>query len=364
MQPLYGLDLFGEEVKPWNGALSDEFIVPPFSVLDSRQGFWRQRRAAWLSLGIQSGLGRGDNLLKLSAAARDAGGGLGTSVFDPVLCELAYRWFCPPKGIVLDPFAGGSVRGLVATLLGRTYVGVDLRKEQVATNKKQAAKFHPKPNWFCGDSRTFTKLTNGVKGDFIFSSPPYYGREQYSKLKKDLNNAPTYTGFLEGYQEAIRQAVSQLRQDRFACFEVQNIRDKQGNQVSFAADTVDAFEKAGASFYNHIIHVPPSASAQIKCKMFRSSRKVVPVHSDVLVFIKGNPKLAVAELEPFVEPRRFEDAAFAMKKSKQRECKALDHPVEPDGWCWCLKKRYTEAKTIASWKSKAAYGTEPKARKF
>jgi hypothetical protein len=22
--------------------------------------------------------------------------GSGTSVFDPVLCELAYRWFCPP----------------------------------------------------------------------------------------------------------------------------------------------------------------------------------------------------------------------------------------------------------------------------
>ena len=28
----------------------------------------------------------------------------GTSIFDPVLCELAYRWFCPPGGVVLDPF--------------------------------------------------------------------------------------------------------------------------------------------------------------------------------------------------------------------------------------------------------------------
>ncbi len=38
----------------------------------------------------------------------------GTSIFDPVLCELAYRWFCPPGGLILDPFAGGSVRGIVA----------------------------------------------------------------------------------------------------------------------------------------------------------------------------------------------------------------------------------------------------------
>jgi DNA modification methylase len=40
----------------------------------------------------------------------------GTSIFDPVLCELAYRWFCPPGGLVLDPFAGGSVRGIVAAI--------------------------------------------------------------------------------------------------------------------------------------------------------------------------------------------------------------------------------------------------------
>lgn len=43
----------------------------------------------------------------------------GTSIFDPVLCELAYSWFCPLDGKVLDPFAGGSVRGIVAAYLGR-----------------------------------------------------------------------------------------------------------------------------------------------------------------------------------------------------------------------------------------------------
>jgi hypothetical protein len=56
----------------------------------------------------------------------------GTSIFDPVLCELAYRWFCPPGGLVLDPFAGGSVRGIVAAKLGRQYVGYDLRPEKEA----------------------------------------------------------------------------------------------------------------------------------------------------------------------------------------------------------------------------------------
>ena len=39
--------------------LAERFGVPPFSVLDARQGYWQERKRAWLSLGIQSELGRG-----------------------------------------------------------------------------------------------------------------------------------------------------------------------------------------------------------------------------------------------------------------------------------------------------------------
>jgi hypothetical protein len=60
----------------------------------------------------------------------------GTSIFDPVVCEIAYRSFCPPGGAVLDPFAGGSVRGIVASKLGRPYTGIDLRAEQIDTARR------------------------------------------------------------------------------------------------------------------------------------------------------------------------------------------------------------------------------------
>jgi len=39
--------------------LAEAFGVPPFSVLDARQGYWQERKRAWLSLGIQSEIGRG-----------------------------------------------------------------------------------------------------------------------------------------------------------------------------------------------------------------------------------------------------------------------------------------------------------------
>lgn len=39
--------------------LADRFLVVPFSVLNAREGWWQERKAAWLALGIESELGRG-----------------------------------------------------------------------------------------------------------------------------------------------------------------------------------------------------------------------------------------------------------------------------------------------------------------
>lgn len=41
------------------GNLSERFMIPPFSVLNAREGWWQDRKRAWLALGIKSELGRG-----------------------------------------------------------------------------------------------------------------------------------------------------------------------------------------------------------------------------------------------------------------------------------------------------------------
>jgi len=47
--------------------LAERFGVSPFSVLNAREGGWQDRKRAWIALGIQSELGRGDNALDISA---------------------------------------------------------------------------------------------------------------------------------------------------------------------------------------------------------------------------------------------------------------------------------------------------------
>jgi hypothetical protein len=49
----------GEGGVPGAGSLADRFGVPPFSVLNAREGWWQDRKRAWIALGIQSELGRG-----------------------------------------------------------------------------------------------------------------------------------------------------------------------------------------------------------------------------------------------------------------------------------------------------------------
>src|SRR6184192_1876746 len=46
-----------------NLSLAERFVVPPFSVLDARQGYWQERKRAWISLGIRSEEGRAAGLV-------------------------------------------------------------------------------------------------------------------------------------------------------------------------------------------------------------------------------------------------------------------------------------------------------------
>lgn len=217
----------------------------------------------------------------------------GTSIFDPVLCEIAYRWFCPPGGTVLDPFAGGSVRGVVASRLGLPYVGVELRCEQVAANEAQAGlSSGPAPRWITGDSRDIAKLAKGVDADLIFSCPPYWNLEVYSDDPADLSTL-CKDAFFVAYAIIIRDTVARLRDDRFAVWVIGDVRDAGGFFVNLPGRTVEAFEAAGAKFYNDAILITAVGSLPIRVgRQFTASRKLGRTHQNVLVFCKGDPKRA------------------------------------------------------------------------
>lgn len=286
--------------------LRDRFIEPPFSVFDTKQGSWQVRKADWLALGIQSELGREPEdssnninsarkkkamgLLKMSETMTLGNNeGLNSSIFDPVLCELMYEWFCPAKGTVLDPFAGGSVRGIVASYLGRKYFGIDLSSRQIAANRKQAASLLAKnnqPTWYDGDSDKLLSKKWTQKFDFILSCPPYVDLEVYSKHVDDLSNMK-YKEFLIKYRSIIKKSLALLKSDRYACFVVGDVRDKGGFYYDFVGDTKRIFMEEGAKFYNDAVLLNMIGSASMRAdKQFSKGKKLVKVHQNVLIFYK------------------------------------------------------------------------------
>lgn len=227
--------------------------------------------------------------------------GSGTSIFDPVLCELSYRWFSPPNGVVLDPFAGGSVRGIVASKLGRRYHGIDLSGRQIAANRVQAEKIcaadpYP-PVWAEGSSLDAEMLYPDLRADMIFSCPPYADLEVYSDDPRDLSNM-SYDQFHEMYRAIIAACVRMLKPDRFAVFVVGDVRDKDGNYRNFPAHTIQAFIDAGCGYYNEAVLVTAVGSLPVRVgKQFKAGRKLGKTHQNVFTFVKGDAKRAASLIE-------------------------------------------------------------------
>ncbi|EFB63113.1 ParB-like protein [Lactobacillus gasseri 224-1] len=210
----FGFDL-NEEIEKEErtpDALTNDFMVPPFSVLDTRQGNWQDRKREWLDLGIKSELGRKGDLT--FAKSINIEGSSGTSVFDPVLTEIIYKWFIPyANANIYDPFAGGSVRGIVAATLGHHYTGIDLRKEQIDANYQNAKEIGTNIdliNWYVDDSQNADKYVKDNTQDLIIACPPYLDLEVYSDDPKDLSTMSD-DEFDNIYQKILQNAVKNLK---------------------------------------------------------------------------------------------------------------------------------------------------------
>lgn len=294
-------------------SLADRFLIPPFTQLDARSGEWQRRKQMWGTLGLKSQRGRTaktfakhegkDEVSQKILALSD-----GQSIFDPVLCEMTYLWFCPVGGKVLDPFAGGSVRGIVAGFLGYRYVGIDLSQDQILANFDQDSEFRDRglyvdgvaPTWYRGDSADLDGVLKDTPDDdgeydLVYSCPPYHDLEKYSDDPRDLSNMPWHE-FVSVYRSIIGASVDRLKNNRFAVWVVGEIRGPDGRYRHLVQESIDAFEMAGAAYYNEALLVSPAGTLPLRAaKQFVVSRKMGRTHQTVLTFIKGDPKIAAAE---------------------------------------------------------------------
>ena len=219
------------------------------------------------------------------------GTALGTSIFDPVLMELVCNWFAPrPRKIrtrpviIIDPFAGGCVRGIVAASLNLMYFGVDVSETQIAANREQwrnasrgvLGQARYPPTWIHGDGENIVSLVRNAliqkghppdtKADFLCTCPPYFNLEEYKAGPNDLSMMASYDAFLVKYRKILANATSLLRPNHLAVIVVGNVRSKTGALHHMLTDTTQAFKDCGCSLYNHAVLLTASSTAPMRAE--------------------------------------------------------------------------------------------------
>lgn len=287
--------------------LRDRFGWPPFSVLNTISFDWQRRKDEWETIIEDSTIGRDTKRFNatptniFSSRGESAKKAESISSFDPYLCELMYRWFSFPGAKILDPFAGGNVRGTVAAVLGREYYGIDLSAEQVLANHEHFEKMKGKYTnisgdawWIASDSAKFLPETKSNEFDMVLTCPPYYNLEVYTKDPRDLSRQPSYADFLHKYSSILKESARCLKDNSFFVIVVSEIRADAHNisnsqYLGLVPDTIKILQDSGLSYYNEIILMNNIGSLPVRApKFFDRTRKIGRHHQNILVFYKGD----------------------------------------------------------------------------
>ena len=283
----WGLDVWEnkDEVVEHN-KLEDTFVIPPFSILDTRQGYWKDRKAGWHKLIKDNGESREQALSKSTNLMSDINSGV--SLLDPVLAEIANRWFALDNCNTFDCFAGDSVFGYVSDYMGNKFTGIELRQEQADLNNQRLK--GSKSKYICDDGQNVLKHIKPNTQDLLFSCPPYFDLEVYSELKNDASNQKEYASFLKILDKAFTNSIKCLKDNRFAFIVVGDLRNKQGGYYNFPNDIKNIFIKNGMLLYNEMILVEPLGTLPQRVRRYMHNRKVGKCHQNILVFYKGDSK--------------------------------------------------------------------------
>ncbi|HEY0837213.1 MAG TPA: hypothetical protein VGE72_25095, partial [Azospirillum sp.] len=165
------------------------------------------------------------------------------------------------------------------------------------------------PLWLCGDSaRLLEHLPAGAMYDFVWTSPPYYDLEVYSRSDKDGSAFESYPKFMEWYRGIFAQAVSRLNENRFLGVKIADVRDGRGAYCNFLGDNIACFRDLGLHFYNEAVLYTPLGSLPMRTsRQFRATRKMGRAHQNVLFFWKGDPRAVCEHFPADIEVGEVED---------------------------------------------------------
>jgi hypothetical protein len=205
------------------------------------------------------------------------------SVFPAPLMEMIIVRYGGKIGShILDAFAGGPPRGLVASIMGHSYTGFEIRSEQIAENEALLKRLKLKgATYVKGDGRF---LAIDTLFDCAITCPPYFNLEKYSDQSNDLSNLGSYSEFNASMFLCAQAHRRRMKPGAFVCIITGNFRSKSGELIDFPGDTIINFREAGFLYWQDIILSKNFASSAVRAGNAWLGTKLVPRHERLLIF--------------------------------------------------------------------------------
>ena len=196
--------------------------------------------------------------------------------FPPLTAKFLYEHFTKhidekEKVIVYDPSAGwgGRILGAMTVKRDLHYIGTDPNPDNVGIYERvadfynthcfQSNPFFGKasPNSYevyqlgsevIGDDENFLKYFG--KLDFVFTSPPYFNREQYSQDEnQSFKKFSAYEDWRDNFlKPTLDTAFSFLKNDRYLCWNIADIKVGSNKFIPLEQDSIDVVESLGGEY--------------------------------------------------------------------------------------------------------------------
>lgn len=135
------------------------------------------------------------------------------------------RHFCPPAGLVIDPFNGFGTTLVAASLEGRRGIGVELEAARAAIAEERLRRL---------DARKQTVLAGDLvdvaaslpQADLVLTNAPYFGCRWQTAREGDgqLYSASNYAGFLAMFYRVLKSLKPVLREGGHLIVMAENLR--------------------------------------------------------------------------------------------------------------------------------------------
>ena len=195
--------------------------------------------------------------------------------FPPLTAKFLYEHFTEhikdEKITVYDPSSGwgGRILGAMCSDRNLHYVGTDPNPDNIGRYENVADFynthcFQSNPFWGHNEPNTYEVFRDGSevigenekfrlyknKLDFVFTSPPYFNREQYSQDEnQSFKKFSAYEDWRDNFlRPTLETCFSFLRNDRYICWNIADIKIGDNKYIPLEQDSIDIIEGLGGEY--------------------------------------------------------------------------------------------------------------------